>query len=78
MIFWKNKVDIILKEKEELSICFEKTKNDFDSHKRICKGKSPKIVFDQNEFESLKNRIDVLDVSLKKCAFHMKKTISCF
>ena len=48
------------KEKEELSIYFEKTKNDLDSHKRSCKGKSPKIVFEQNEFESLKIKIDVL------------------
>ena len=73
----KNKLEIIFKEKE-LSLCFEKTKDDFDTHKRICKGKSPKMSCDKNEFESLKNRMNDLDSNLKIRVFNMKKLDSSF
>ena len=46
----KNKLDIVFKEKNDLSICFEKTKKDFNDHKIVCKGKSPNIDFDRKEF----------------------------
>ena len=65
----KNKLDIIFKEKEDLSISFEKAKKDFDSHQRVCKSKIPEIVFDKSEFESLKNKMNVLYVNLKKNVF---------
>ena len=74
----KNKIDIVLKEKEDLSCTFWKTKKDFDLHKSICKGKNPKFVFYQNEFDSLKTRINILDANLKNCAFNMKKLDSMF
>jgi len=51
----KNKLDIAFKEKNDLSICFEKTKKDFEDHKHICKGKSPNVVFDKKEFLDIQN-----------------------
>ena len=48
--FLKNKVEIAFKEKNDLSISFEKMKKDFDKHKLVCKAKSPNIVFNKNEF----------------------------
>jgi len=71
----KNKHEIIFKEKEELSLCFEKTKDEFYAHKRIYKGKNPKISFDKNEFESLKNKINDLDSNLKICFSNIKKKL---
>jgi len=76
--FLKNKLDIIVKEKNDLTICFEKTKKDFDNHKLICKGESPNITFDKNKILNIQNRIKVLDSILKKCVFHMDKMSSMF
>ena len=50
----KTKLDIVFKEKEDLSIYFKKVKNSFDSNKLLCKGKNPNIVFEIDEFECLK------------------------
>ena len=47
--FLKNKLNIIFKEKNELSISFGKIKKDFDKYKLICKGKSPNIIFKKNK-----------------------------
>jgi len=51
----KNKLDIIFKEKIELSICFEKTKRDFNDHKIICRAKSLTLVLVEKNFLILKN-----------------------
>ena len=59
-------------------MCFQKTKDDFDNHKRICKGKIPKMSFDKKEFQSLKNRMNDLDSTLKICTFNMKKLNAMF
>ena len=40
--FLKNKLEIVFKEKEELSLCFQKNKDDFENHSLICKGKTLK------------------------------------
>jgi len=61
----KNKLDIVFKEKNDLSICFEKIKKDFHDHKLVCKGKSPSIVFDKNKFLGIQKCIIVLDSTLK-------------
>ena len=63
--FLKNKLEIIFKEKNDLSISFEKTKKDFDKYKLVCKGKSPNIAFNKNEFLDIQKCIDVLDTTLK-------------
>jgi len=67
--FLKNKLEIVLNEKKDLSISFEKMKKDFDKYKLICKGKSPNITFNKNEFLDIQKYIDALDTTLKKCAF---------
>ena len=54
------------------------TKKDFDNHRLICKGKSPNIAFEKNEFLNIQNRIKVLDSTLKKCVFDMDKISSIF
>ena len=74
----KNKLDIIFKEKNDLSICFEKSKKDFNDHKIICKGKNPNNDFDRNDFSSIQKRIDILDSTLMKYAFDMSKFSSLF
>ena len=51
---------------------------DFDKHKLICKGKSLNITYNKNEFLDIQKRIDVLDITLKKCAFDMNKFASMF
>ena len=64
MIFLKNKLEIIFKEKNDLSIAFEKTKKEFDKYKLVCKGKSPNT-FNKNEFLDIQKRIDILDTTLQ-------------
>ena len=76
--FLKNKLDVVFKEKNELSISFKKTKKDFKKYKLVCKGKSPNIAFNKNEFLDIQKRIDVLDTTLKKCAIDMNKFASMF
>ena len=63
--FLKNKLETVVKEKNELSISFEKTKKDFEKYKLVCKGKSSNIAFNKNEFMDIQKRIDVLDTTLK-------------
>ena len=53
-------------------------KKNFDKYKLVCNGKSPNITFNKNEFLNIQKRIDVLDVTLKKCAFDMNKFNSMF
>ena len=48
--FLKNKLEIVVKEKNDLSISFEKMKKNFDKHKLVCKGKNPNITYNKNEF----------------------------
>jgi len=72
----KNKLEIVFKEKEDLSLCFPKNKNDFENHNHICKGKNSKMSFDKNEFQFLKNRMNILDSILKICPFNVK--IRCY
>ena len=73
----KNKLEIIFKEKNDLSISFEKTKKDFNKYKLVCKGKIPNIAFNKNELLDIQKHINVLDTTLKKCAF-MNKFASIF
>jgi len=61
-----------------LPIYFEKTQKDFDNYKLVCKGKSPNIAFNKNEFLDIQKHIDVLDTTLKKCAFDINKFSSMF
>ena len=61
-----------MKEKEDHSLCFQKSKEDFENHKRLCKGKNPSTSFDKIEFQSLKN------FTLKICAFSVKKLDAMF
>jgi len=68
----------LLKRKNDLFISFEKAKKAFDKYKLVCTGKSPNIAFNKNEFLNIQKRIDVLDITLKKCAFHMNKFASMF
>ena len=74
----KSKLDIAFKGKNDLSVCSEKIKRDFDDHKCICKSKFSNIAFDKNEFVRIQNKIDVLDSTLKKCVFDMSKISSMF
>jgi len=76
--FPKNKLEIAFKEKNDLSISFEKMKKKFDKYKLVCKGKSSNITFNKNEFSDIQKRINVLDTSLKKYAFDMNKFTSMF
>jgi len=59
-------------------LCFQKNKDNFENHNRIYKGKNPKMSFDKNEFQSLKNQMNVLDSTLKICAFNVKKLDAMF
>ena len=45
----------------------------FDKYKLVCKIKSPNITFNKNEFLDIQKHIEVLDTTLKKCAFDMNK-----
>ena len=51
---------------------------DFDKYKLVCKGKSPNFAFNKKKFLDIQKRIDVLDTTLKKCAFDMNKLSSMF
>ena len=62
MIF--NKLEIVFNEKNDLSTSFEKMKKDFKKYKIICKGKSPNITYNKNEFLDIQKRTDVLDTIL--------------
>ena len=53
-------------------------KKDFDKYKLICQGKSPNITFNKKEFLDIQKLIEVLDTTLKKCAFDMNKFASMF
>ena len=46
----KNKFEIVLNEKNDLSKSFEKMKMDFEKYKTTYKGKSPIITCNKNEF----------------------------
>ena len=48
--FLKNKLEIVFKKKNDLSISFEKMKKDFDKYKFVYKGKISNITFNKNEF----------------------------
>ena len=76
--FLKNKLETVVKEKIDLSISFEKMKKNFAKYKITCKGKSPNITYNKNEFLDIQKHIDVLDTILKKCAFDMNKFASMF
>ena len=53
-------------------------KKDFEKYKTSCKGKSPISTCDKNEFLEIRKRIEVLDTTLKKCAFDMAKGLFVF
>ena len=42
---------------------FEKIKNNFEKYKTTCKGKSPIITCNKNEFLDIQKRIEVLDTT---------------
>ena len=48
--FLKDKLEIVFKAKNDLSISFEKTKKDFDKYKLIFNDKSPNITFNKMYF----------------------------
>ena len=72
------KLNVVPKEKEDISISFEKTKKDFNLYKIACMGKSSMISIESNDFEVLKKRTDVLDFTLKVCASNKSKIESLF
>jgi len=74
----KDKINVIEKEKNDLSNAFKKVKIDFENHKLACKGKTPIISCNKNEFVEMQKRVDVLDSTLKKCAFDLNKFASRF
>ena len=74
----KNKIDIVLKEKNNLENSFDKMKKDFENYKISSKGKSPISSCNKNEFIEIQKRVDVLDSTLKKCAFDLNKFASRF
>ena len=74
----KNKFEIVLNEKNDLSKSFEKMKMDFEKYKTAYKGKSPSITNNKNEFLKIQKHVEVLDTTLKKCAFDMNKFASIF
>ena len=74
-IFLKNKFEIVVNEKNDLSKSFEKIKIDFEKYKTTYKGKSPNITYNKNKFLDIQKRIEVLDTTLKKCAFDMTKFV---
>ena len=51
---------------------------DFEKYKTSCKGKSPIITYNKNEFLDIQKHINVLVTTLKKCAFDMTKFASIF
>jgi len=53
-------------------------KIDFEKYKTTYKGKSPNITCNKNKFLDIQKRIEVLDTTLKKCAFDMNKFASMF
>ena len=74
----KNKFELVLNEKNELSNSFEKMKKDFEKCKTFCKDKNPISTCNKNEFLEIQKRIEFLDTTLKKCAFDMTKFASMF
>ena len=46
--------------------------------KLFARAKIPKIILDKNEIDCKKRRMDVLDETLKKCAFDLNKNDSLF
>ena len=67
-----------MREKEDLSLCFQKNKEDFENHKHFCIGKGPSTSIDKNELQSLKNRMNDLDSTFKICAINVKKLDAIF
>ena len=61
-----------------ISNAFEKIKIDFEKYKITCKGKTPILSCNKNEFIEIQKRVDVLDTTLKKCAFDLNKFASRF
>ena len=53
----KNKLEIVFKEKNDLSISFEKMKKGVDKYKLVSKGKSPNITLNRNEFLDIQNAL---------------------
>ena len=74
----KNKYDICLNEKNVLSSAFKKLKSDFEKYKLANKGKTPMVSCNKNEFVEIQKRVEVLDSTLKKCAFDFNKLASRF
>ena len=74
----KNKIDIVVKEKDDLAKAFKNLKIDFEKYKLACKGKTPIASCNKNEFLEIQKRVDVLDSTLKKCAFDLNKFASRF
>ena len=72
----KNKIDIVVKEKDDLAKAFKNLKIDFEKYKLACKGKTPIASCNKNEFLEIQKRVDVLDSTLKKCAFDLNKFAS--
>ena len=61
-----------------MSNSFEKIKSDFANYKLACKGKTPIASCSKNDFVEIQKRVEVLDSTLKKCAFDFNKLASKF
>ena len=65
-----SKLEINLKEKEDLSISHNKLKKDFDAHMITCHTKITMISINQKEISEMKKKINHLSSILSKCAFN--------
>ena len=61
-----------------MSKAFKKLKIDFENYKITCKGKTSISSCNKNDFVEIQKRVDVLDSTLKKCAFDLNKFASRF
>ena len=76
VVFLKNQLAIVSKEKDEISSNLISTQKEFSAYKVACKAKFSKI--DEKEISSLKTRIVDFEKVLKDCAFNTKKLEELF
>ena len=76
IVFLKNQLAIVSKEKDEISSNLVSTQKEFNAYKVACKAKFSKI--DEKEISLLKTRIVDFENVLKDCAFNTKKLEEMF
>ena len=76
IVFLKNQLAIVSKEKDEISSNLVSTQKEFNAYKVACKAKFSKI--DEKEISLLKTRIVDFEKVLKDCAFNTEKLEEMF